>query len=91
MAIIIWIGSSALFFLFESNNPNFRECDDSIPALGTDENPGCYDFDSTAACNKFYPDLCNQTAFTNMPNAMFYVAVFLGGEWGVVGESIIIH
>lgn len=86
MAIIIWVGSSALFFVFEENNPNFRECDDSVPSIGTEKHPGCYDFESTAACNAYYPDKCSQTAFTNMPNSMFYVAVFLGGEWGVVGE-----
>ncbi|KAL3803353.1 hypothetical protein HJC23_009317 [Cyclotella cryptica] len=84
MAIIIWVGSSALFFLFEQNNPNFRECDDSVPVVGTEMHPGCYDFESTMECNEFYPGMCSQSAFINMPNAMFYVAVFLGGEWGVV-------
>jgi len=84
LAVIIWVGSSALFFLFESNNPNFRECDDAVPLVGTPDNPGCYDFASTAACNKFYPDMCNQAVFTNMPNTMYYVSVFLVGEWGVV-------
>lgn len=88
MAIIIWVGSSALFFLFEENNPNFRECDDSVPVIGTKMRPGCYDFESTRECNEFYPGMCSQSAFINMPNAMFYVAVFLGGEWGFVGESI---
>lgn len=88
MAIIIWVGSAALFFLFESNNPNFRECDDSVPAVGTEKHPGCYDFESTAECNDHYPGMCSQKAFTNMPSALFYVAVFLGGEWGVVGKSM---
>lgn len=86
MAIIIWVGSSALFFIFEENNPNFRECDSSIPLVGSEEEPGCYDFESTAVCNDFYPDMCSQAVFTNMPNTMFFVAVFLGGEWGVVGK-----
>jgi len=84
MAIIIWVGTSALFFIFEANNPNFRECSDSIPLVGTEDQPGCYDFKSTSACNEFYPDMCSQAVFTNMPNTMYYVAVFLGGEWGVV-------
>lgn len=88
MAIIIWVGSSALFFLFEENNPNFRECDESVPVIGTKMRPGCYDFESTRECNEFYPGMCSQSAFINMPNTMFYVAVFLGGEWGFVGESI---
>jgi len=84
MAIIIWVGSSALFFLFEQNNPNFRQCDSSIPLTSSDDNPGCYDFESTLACNAYYPGMCSQAAFTNMPNTMFYVAVFLGGDWGFV-------
>lgn len=84
MAIIIWVGSSALFFIFEQNNPNFRQCSGSIPLVGTDGEPGCYDFESTSACNEVYPDMCNQVVFTNMPNTMFFVAVFLGGDWGVV-------
>jgi len=84
MAIIIWVGTSALFFIFEANNPNFRECDGSIPLIGTEDEPGCYDFESTLACNEFYPDMCSQAFFTHMPNTMYYVAVFLGGDWGVV-------
>mmetsp|Transcript_5533 Transcript_5533/g.10374 ORF Transcript_5533/g.10374 Transcript_5533/m.10374 type:complete len:137 (+) Transcript_5533:3714-4124(+) len=84
MAIIIWVGTSALFFIFEENNPNFRQCDYSIPLVEVDGEPGCYDFDSTAACNEYYPGMCSQSAFTNMPNTMFYVAVFLGGDWGFV-------
>jgi len=87
MATIIWVGTSALFFIAEENNPNFRQCNGSIPLIGTEEEPGCYDFKSTSACNEFYPGMCSQAAFTNMPNTMYYVAVFLGGEWGVVGKS----
>lgn len=84
MAIIIWVGSSALFFIFEQNNPNFRSCNASVPLTGTLDKPGCYDFESTQECNDYYPDMCSQSAFTNMPNTMFYVAVFLGGDWGFV-------
>lgn len=85
MAVIIWVGSSALFFIFEHDNPNFRSCDESIPLTGTNANePGCYDFASTEDCNEYYPDMCSQHAFTNMPNTMFFVAVFLGGDWGFV-------
>jgi hypothetical protein len=86
LAIIIWVGTSALFFIFEQNNPNFRECDESIPLFGTEANPGCADFESTSACNEFYPDMCSQTGFANMPDVMYYVSIFLVGEWGVVGE-----
>ena len=88
MAIIIWVGTSALFFIFEQDNPNFRECDESIPPLGTTENPGCFDFETAAACNAVYPDMCSQSAFATMPDTMYYAAVFLGGEWGVVGEYL---
>jgi len=84
MATIIWVGSSALFFIFEENNPNFRSCDDSLPLVGNEKEPGCFDFKSTAECNDYYPDMCTQVMFTNMPNTMYYVAVFLGGEWGAV-------
>jgi hypothetical protein len=69
MALIIWIGGGALFFIFEENNPNWRSCDPSIPLVsnGT-EVPGCYDFASTAACNAYYPGMCEQKVFVNMPN-----------------------
>ena len=89
LAIIIWVGTSALFFIFEQNNPNFRQCDESVPLVGTESEPGCYDFESTSACNESYPDMCSQAVFTNMPNTLYFVAVFLGGEWGVVGKFCI--
>lgn len=85
MALIIWVGCGALFYLFEENNPNWRSCDQSIPAMSDDlSSPGCYNFNSTYECNEFYPGLCSQAAFTNVPNALYYTAVFLGGEWGVI-------
>eukprot|EP00978_Attheya_sp_CCMP212_P005123 scaffold11316_cov60-Attheya_sp.AAC.6 len=90
MALIIWVGCGALFFIFEENNPNWRSCDSSIPLMtgGDDSNytdaPGCYDFESTRACNEFYPGMCDQAVFTNVPNALYFTAVFLVGEWGVV-------
>jgi len=85
MALIIWVGCGALFFIFEENNSNWRQCDDSIPVIsnGT-EYPGCYDFVSTAECNAYYPNMCEQRVFTSMPNSLYLTAVFLGGEWGVV-------
>jgi hypothetical protein len=85
MALIIWVGCGALFYIFEENNPNWRECDEFVPSHSDNSNkPGCYDFSSTAACNAFYPGHCSQSSFTDMPNALFYTAVFLGGEWSVV-------
>jgi len=86
LALIIWVGCGGLFYIFEENNPNWRQCDPSVPltAVLPDDLPGCYDFPSTKACNETYPGLCSQKAFTNMPNSLFYTAVFLGGEWGVV-------
>jgi len=70
LALIIWVGCGALFYIFEENNPNWRECDESVE--------GCYDFATTALCNESYPGLCSQKAFVNMPNALYYTAVFLG-------------
>jgi hypothetical protein len=89
LAIIIWVGCGALFFIFEVDNPNWRACDASIPLRAGKHHtsPGCFDFPSTEACNDFYPGLCSQSAFTNMPNSLYYTAVFLGGEWGVVDFS----
>lgn len=85
MAMIVWVGCGALFFIFEENNPNWRSCDSSIPLHSSNpRKPGCYDFATTSACNEFYPGMCEQQAFTDMPNALFFTAVFLGGEWGVV-------
>jgi len=85
LAVIIWVGCAALFYLFEENNPNWRSCDQSIPGTSDDPDaPGCYDFNSTLACNEYYPGLCSQHAFTNVPNALYYTAIFLGGEWGVI-------
>lgn len=85
MAMIVWVTCGALFFIFEENNPNWRSCDSSIPVHSENlKTPGCYDFASTAACNQFYPGMCSQKAFTDMPDALYYTAVFLGGEWGVV-------
>lgn len=83
MAMIVWVGCGALFFIFEENNPNWRTCDDSIP-VHTEDGLGCYDFASTKACNDYYPGKCSQYAFTDMPDALYYTAVFLGGEWGIV-------
>lgn len=77
LALIIWVGCGALFFLFEENNPNFRTCDASVPE------EICYSFASTLDCDMEYPGLCSQDAFTNVPNSLYYTAVFLGGEWGV--------
>jgi len=85
LAVIIWVGCGALFYIFEGNNPNWRECDASVPLHSNhSKTPGCFDFASTADCNEFYPGLCTQKAFNDMPNSLYYTAVFLGGEWGVV-------
>lgn len=85
LALIVWVGCGALFFIFEENNPNWRECHDSVPLQSENPDaPGCYDFSSTAACNDVYPDMCSQKAFTNMPDSLYFTAVFLGGEWGVI-------
>mmetsp|Transcript_2717 Transcript_2717/g.5880 ORF Transcript_2717/g.5880 Transcript_2717/m.5880 type:complete len:1287 (+) Transcript_2717:156-4016(+) len=84
MALIIWIGGAALFYIFESDNPNWRTCDDSIPPIWNGTDPGCFDFASTAECNEYYPGGCDQAVFVNYFNSAFLCAVFLGGEWGVI-------
>jgi hypothetical protein len=84
MALIIWVGCGALFFIFEQNNPNWRSCDDQIPLHNANQT-GCFDFPSTAACNTHWGEgACAQSAFINMPDALYYTAVFLGGEWGKI-------
>lgn len=85
LAVIIWVGCAGLFYIFEENNPNWRSCDAPVPLVSDSfEAPGCFNFSSTAACNAFYPGKCSQKAFADMPNSLYYTAVFLGGEWGVV-------
>ena len=83
MALIIWIGCGAVFFISEQNNPNWRTCSDAIPLTSKDGN-GCYDFTSTKDCNLKWPGLCSQVGFVNMPDSLYYTAVFLGGEWGKI-------
>jgi len=88
LALIIWIGGGSLFYIIEQNNPNWRQCDESIPLVSNSTYvggvPGCYDFASTKECNDYYPGMCDQKVFVNMPNTLYMTAVFLGGEWGVI-------
>jgi hypothetical protein len=78
MALIVWLGGAALFFLFERDNPNWRVCDEEVDAAT------CYAFESVAACNAAYPGACSQTGFSTLPDSMYLTAVFLCGEWGLV-------
>ncbi len=88
MALIIWVGCAALFFIFEQDNPNWRSCADDVP-LHNANGTGCFDFASTAKCNAHWGDgQCTQSAFVNMPDALYYTAVFLGGEWGKVDFTV---
>ena len=88
MATIIWVGCGALFYIFEQSNPNWQECDGSIPSHNEDGN-GCFDFATTASCNDFYgEEMCRQTAFINMPDSLYYTAVFLVGRWGLVDFTV---
>lgn len=32
--------------------------------------------------------MCRQTAFINMPDSLYYTAVFLVGEWGLVDFTV---
>ncbi|KAL3896565.1 MAG: hypothetical protein SGPRY_013242, partial [Prymnesium sp.] len=78
VSLIIWVGGAALFFLFESDNPNYRSCDASVSPHE------CFAFASTAACNAAHPGACSQVAFGSMVDALYWTAVFLCGEWAVV-------
>jgi len=53
LALIIWIGSSCLFYIAEKDNGE---------NVGYDDN--------------------GDNPFASIPSSMYYVAVFLGGEWG---------
>ena len=80
LAVIIWVGGGSLFFILEANNPNFRECSDSIPLRTivneSDVVPGCYDFPSTQACIDYYGEgMCDQKVFVNLPNTLYMTAV----------------
>ena len=88
MALIIWVGCGAVFFIAEQNNPNWRQCTDQVPLTTKDSN-GCYDFPSTAACNEKWPNQCTQVGFVNMPDSLYYTAVFLGGEWGKIDFTVV--
>ncbi|CAM9338942.1 unnamed protein product [Ectocarpus sp. 6 AP-2014] len=48
LALVVWVGSACLFYLFEKDN------------------------------------MCTGEAFSSIPDAMFYTAVFLGGEWSEI-------
>lgn len=39
MALIVWLGGAALFFLFERDNPNWRTCDGSVAPCRTRPEP----------------------------------------------------
>ncbi|CAM9449358.1 unnamed protein product, partial [Hapterophycus canaliculatus] len=48
LALVVWVGSACLFYLFEKDNA------------------------------------CTGEAFSSIPDAMYYTAIFLGGEWAEV-------
>jgi len=82
MALIIWVGGAALFFINEKDNPNYRTCDEAVPPAE------CFAFGSTAECNAAHPGSCSQSSFTTMPDALYLTAVFLCGEWGLVDFTL---
>mmetsp|Transcript_3570 Transcript_3570/g.8948 ORF Transcript_3570/g.8948 Transcript_3570/m.8948 type:complete len:1217 (+) Transcript_3570:60-3710(+) len=69
MAFAIWISSGTLFYLFERNNPNF--CQEW-------SSPQCME-QVTADCQ-----CLAQSAFTSIPDSLYWVAIFLVGEWAIV-------
>ena len=52
LALIIWVGGAALFYVFEKDNP------------------------------------VNADNFNSIPNAMYMVAIFLGGEWAACDFTV---
>ena len=62
MALIVWLLSGVLFYLFERDNLNWKA-------------DGC-----TTADFKNHKDGCN-TSFGDIPSALYFTAIFLGGEW----------
>lgn len=69
MALVIWVASAALYYLFEYDNPNW---------CGEWEDDKCSD-KWTADCK------CKvREAFTSIPDCLYIVAINLGGEWAVV-------
>jgi len=73
MALAIWITSAALFFMFETDNPNW-----------------CEEWSDVKCELKLTPDcVCiSKTAFSSMPDTLYYVAIFLVGEWAVVDFTL---
>jgi len=73
MALAIWISAASLFYLFERSNPNW-----------------CTEWKDPSCATK-YTSSCSCTekiGFGTMPDSLFFVAVFLGGEWAVVDFTI---
>mmetsp|Transcript_48569 Transcript_48569/g.89474 ORF Transcript_48569/g.89474 Transcript_48569/m.89474 type:complete len:1219 (+) Transcript_48569:69-3725(+) len=69
MAFAIWISSGTLFYLFERNNPNF--CQEwSNPQCEEQVTPDC--------------QCLAQSAFTSIPDSLYWVAIFLVGEWALI-------
>ena len=62
MALIVWLLSGVLFYLFEKNNLNWREDSCTVQEFN----------DHKAGCN---------SSFGDIPSALYFTAIFLGGEW----------
>eukprot|EP00927_Polykrikos_kofoidii_P039095 TRINITY_DN3352_c0_g1_i1.p1 TRINITY_DN3352_c0_g1~~TRINITY_DN3352_c0_g1_i1.p1 ORF type:complete len:1262 (+),score=173.67 TRINITY_DN3352_c0_g1_i1:129-3788(+) len=73
LALIIWLCSGALFYVFERANPNFCSVWETL-ACEEKYTDGC---------------ICSESAFDTMPHSLFYTAVFLCGEWALIDFTIL--
>eukprot|EP00927_Polykrikos_kofoidii_P086361 TRINITY_DN964_c0_g4_i1.p1 TRINITY_DN964_c0_g4~~TRINITY_DN964_c0_g4_i1.p1 ORF type:complete len:1265 (+),score=230.66 TRINITY_DN964_c0_g4_i1:161-3955(+) len=72
LALVIWVATAALFFLFERENPNF---------CSVWETQACSDW-YTEGC------VCAESAMDTLPHALFYTAIFLCGEWALIDFTV---
>jgi len=73
MALVISISSGALFYFFERDNPNW-----------------CNQWKKEACATQWMPDcVCtSRGAFESIPDSLYFVAIFLGGEWAMVDFTV---
>ncbi|CAN0411363.1 unnamed protein product, partial [Ectocarpus fasciculatus] len=88
LALVVWVGSACLFYLFEKVRCPVCRCSTRLgqqyqavdPGVSLPVLPGplCLFFGLRS------DNMCTGDAFSSIPDAMFYTAVFLGGEWSEI-------
>ncbi|CAN0494324.1 unnamed protein product, partial [Ectocarpus sp. 12 AP-2014] len=93
LALVVWVGSACLFYLFEKSCTfSSQACEHvflSQHMLRCQSDMLCYPnaFRWQCFCRLcwcFQDNMCTGEAFSSIPDAMFYTAVFLGGEWSEI-------